>query len=146
MTGPPPAGLARRAIAALLDALIGALALGLAAGWLLIALSALRGLRRDLLEAAVLALAALALALALHLVYHVVFLGGCGQTPGCMAMGIAVVGRDGRAAGYGRAALRSVGGALSALTLGLLALPLLLARERRGLADRLAGTRVIRVG
>ena len=85
------------------------------------------------------------LGVALHVVYHVVFIGGCGQTPGRMALGIAVVRRDGARAGYARALVRCLAGALVALTLGLLSIGALFTRERRGLADWLAGTRVVRV-
>ena len=70
--------------------------------------------------------------------------GGCGQTLGQMAMGIAVVDRAGAAPGYWRAGLRSLGGLLCVLTLGLASLPFLFSAERRGLGDRLAGTRVVR--
>jgi len=63
-----------------------------------------------------------------------------------MALGIAVVRRDGGRAGYGRAMVRCLGGMLSALTLGLSSLGVLFTRERRGLADWLAGTRVVRAG
>jgi uncharacterized RDD family membrane protein YckC len=96
-------------------------------------------------EAALLVLALVGLGAALHVVYHVAFIGGCGQTPGKMALGIAVVRRDGGRAGYGRALIRCLGGGLATLTFGLFSIGVLFTRERRGLADWLAGTRVIRV-
>ena len=64
---------------------------------------------------------------------------------GRMALRIAVVRSDGRAPGYGRAALRSLGNLVTALTLGLAALIALFNREGRDLADLLSGTRVVRL-
>ena len=142
----PPAGLWRRCGARLVDCLLGALVWSLAAMWLVIAVWGFRRSPLELREAALLALAVVALGVALHVVYHVAFVGGCGQTPGKMALGIAVVRRDGGRAGYGRAMVRCLGGMLSALTLGLSSLGVLFTRERRGLADWLAGTRVVRAG
>jgi uncharacterized RDD family membrane protein YckC len=63
-----------------------------------------------------------------------------------MLMGVAVVRRDGAPAGYGRALLRCSGGALSLLTLGLDRVLVLFARDRRGLADLVAGTRPVTKG
>jgi len=111
---------------------------------LLIAVWGFRSSPLDLGAAALLVLAVLALGIAQHLVYHVAFVGGCGQTPGQMALGVVVVRRDGRPAGHGRALARCLGGALSLLTLGVGSLGALFNRERRGLADWLAGTRVVR--
>jgi len=62
-----------------------------------------------------------------------------------MALGIAVVKRDGRPVGYGRALARTLSGGFDVLTLGLGRLVALVNRERRGLADLIAGTRVVRV-
>jgi len=85
-----------------------------------------------------------ALALALHIAYHVVLVGGCGQTLGKMALGIVVIRRDdGGIPGYGRAALRCLGGFLSLASFGLGYMGIVFTEERRGLADLLAGTRVI---
>ena len=106
----------------------------------MIGLWALENPPRDLLDLALLLLAMLALALALHVAYHVVLVGGCGQTLGKMALGIAVVRRDGGTVGYGRAALRCLGGFLSLATFGLGYAGVLFTAERRGLADWLAGT------
>lgn len=111
--------------------------------WLLLGLWALRGLRRDAVEALLLLGALLPLGLALHMAYHVAFVGGCGQTPGQMALGIAVVRGHGARAGYPRALLRVLGGLLDALALWLPSAVLLLGPDRRGLADRIAGTRVV---
>lgn len=146
MSGPRPAPLWRRACAALLDALLGLAIWALSAMWLLILVWGFRRSPLELSAALLLALAILLLALLLHVAYHTVFVGGCGQTPGRMALGIAVVRRDGRPAGYGRALARAaLGGGLEVLTLGLGRLVALFNRERRGLADLVAGTRVVRL-
>ncbi len=99
----------------------------------------------DLRNLAVLAGLLGALGVCLHAVYWIVFIGGCGQTPGKMLLGLLVVGRDGSAVGHGRAAWRWIGMGLAALSLGLGFLGVLLPRERRGLHDWLAGTRVVRL-
>jgi len=130
------------AVAAVVDALVGVAAWGLAAMWLMIALLLVRR-HPDLLDVVVLTSGVLLLGIALHVVYHTVLVGGCGQTLGKMLMGVAVVRRDGAPAGYGRALLRCVGGALCLLTLGLGRLPALFTREHRGLPDLVAGTRPI---
>ncbi len=140
-----PAGVWRRFAARLVDCLLGTLVWSLAAMWLVIAAWAFRRSPLELREAALLILAIVILGVALHVVYHVAFVGGCGQTPGKMALGIAVVRRDGGRTGYARALVRCLAGALSVLTLGLSSLVVLFTRERRGLADRLAGTRVVRI-
>ncbi len=141
----PAAPLWRRCAAATLDAVIGLGVWSLAAIWLFITVWGFRRTPLELPAAALLILAVLLLAVALHLVYHTVFLGGCGQTLGRMALGIAVVKRDGRPVGYGRALARTLSGGFGVLTLGLGRLVALFNRERRGLADLIAGTRVVRV-
>ena len=113
--------------------------------WLVIGAWGLRRAPLELREVALLLLAVVALGAALHVVYHVAFIGGCGQTPGKMALGIAVVRRDGERAGTMRAMVRCLAGIVSALTLGLASLGVLFTRERRGFADWLAGTRVVRI-
>ena len=138
------AALWRRLAARLLDTLIGFAIWALAAMWLVIAVWGFRRSPLELREALLLALAVAALAAVLYVVYHVAFVGGCGQTPGKMALGIAVVRRDGGRAGYGRAALRCLGDAIAILTLGVSLLGAVFTREHRGLTDWLAGTRVIR--
>jgi uncharacterized RDD family membrane protein YckC len=143
--GSEAAALWRRVAARLLDCAVGAVIWVLAAMWLVIAVWGFRRSPLELREALVLALAVAGLAVVLHIVYHVAFVGGCGQTPGKMALGIAVVRRDGGRAGYGRAAIRCLGDGLALITLGIAALGVLFTRERRGLADWLAGTRVVRV-
>jgi uncharacterized RDD family membrane protein YckC len=148
VTGLDPAPWLRRGAAALVDAGIGLLAFALCAMWLVIGVWALRALPRDWLGGLVLYLAVYALGAGLHMAYHVSFLGGCGQTPGRMLLGIGVVRRDGARAGYGRAALRSLGALISLLTLGLAGLVVLMRRqwrrERCAVADVISGTRVVR--
>jgi uncharacterized RDD family membrane protein YckC len=140
-----PAGFWRRCAARFLDCLLGAVVWSVAAMWLLIVVWGSRHTPLELRQAALLALAILALALVLHVVYHVAFIGGCGQTPGKMALGIAVVRRDGARAGYARAMVRCLAGAVAILTFGIFSIGVLFTRNRRGLADWLAGTRVVRV-
>jgi len=141
-----PAPLWRRGSAAVLDAALGLAIWALGAMWLIILAWGFRRSPLELPAALLLALAILLLAVLLHVAYHTVFVGGWGQTPGRMALGIAVVRRDGRPAGYGRALARAaVGGGLEVLTLGLGRLVALFNRERRGLADLVAGTRVVRI-
>jgi len=60
-----------------------------------------------------------------------------------MAAGIAVVDRAGGTPGYRRAFVGWLGGVLNVLTLGLAGLLLLFARDGRGVADRLAGTKQV---
>ena len=130
------------AVAAVADALVGVIAWSLAAMWLSIAVLLFRR-EPDVLDIALLTIGVLMLGIALHVTYHTVLVGGCGQTLGKMLLGVAVVRRDGAPAGYGRALLRCVGGGLCLLTLGIGQLPVLWSRERRGLADLVAGTRPI---
>lgn len=146
MTGLAVAGFWRRLGASGLDRLVGLAVWVLCAMWLVLGLWATRGLPRDLPGAVVLAVSVAVLGAALYAVYQVVFIGGCGQTPGQMMCAIAVVRRDGRPAGYGRAAGRTLGGLLTAMTLGLGSLLALFNRERRGLPDLVAGTRLVRLG
>ena len=141
----PRAGFFRCLAAGLLDTALGLVLWGLCVMWLVLGLWTLRGLPRDLPALLLLYASALGLGLGLHLIYHVVVLGGCGQTVGRMALGIAVVRTDGRAPGLGRAALRFVGTFLTVLTLGLASLIALFNREGRDLADLLSGTRVVRL-
>jgi uncharacterized RDD family membrane protein YckC len=139
------AGLWRRLLAHGLDCLVGLAARLFCLMWLPIGLWALESSPRDFLDLAVLLLAMLALGMALHIAYHVVLVGGCGQTLGKMALGIAVVRRDGGTVGYGRAILRCLGGFISIASFGLGYAAALFMAERLSLADWLAGTRVVRV-
>jgi uncharacterized RDD family membrane protein YckC len=141
--GPRPAPLWRLAAAAVADALLGVIVWSLAAMWLIVSVLVFRAKPLDLLDGLVLALAILVLGVALHVIYHTVLVGGCGQTLGKMLLGVAVVRRDGAPAGYGRALLRCLGGGLCLLTLGFGRMFVLFTRDRRALADFVAGTRPI---
>jgi uncharacterized RDD family membrane protein YckC len=139
-----PAGVLLRLAAWILDRLLlGSLWL-LLGMWGLVAYAGGSRWAGDLLGLAVLAVLLLLAGIAIHGVYFVVFVGGCGQTPGKMLCRIWVVRRDGAGAGYGRALLRWIGSWLAALVLGLGFLGVLFTRERRGLHDWLSGTRVVR--
>lgn len=143
MTGLEPAGILARLGAWVIDRII------LGSLWILLAcwgVVAYLGVARwpgDLRNLAALVGLLLLLGLALHAVYFIVFVGGCGQTPGKMLLGIAVVRRDGRAAGYGRAVLRWIGYWVAALPFGLGFASALFTAEGRGLHDRISGTRVV---
>lgn len=76
--------------------------------------------------------------------YLMAFTAAGGQTIGKMATHIRVIGDDGRAVDISGAALRTAGNAIQIVTLGLAWLPALLAADGRGIADRIAGTRVVR--
>jgi uncharacterized RDD family membrane protein YckC len=137
------AGFWSRFSAHLLDCMVGVGAWLLCSMWLVIGLWALDQPPTDILGVVLILGAVQGLALALHITYHVVLVGGCGQTLGKMALGITVITCEGGVPGYGRAALRCLGGLLSVATLGIGYLGILFTEERRGLADWLAGTRVV---
>jgi len=137
------AGFWPRLAAHVVDCAVGVLVWLLCSMWLVIGLWALDHPPSDVRDAALILLAVLGLAAALHIAYHVVLVGGCGQTLGKMALGIAVVRLDGSLPGYGRALLRCFGGFLSWAAFGLGYVGILFGEERRGLADWLAGTRVV---
>ncbi len=143
MTPPVTAGFWSRLLAHGLDCLVGFGVWLLWSMWVLIGLWALESPPRGLVSLGLVLLATPALALALHIAYHVVLVGGCGQSFGKMALGIAVVRRDGGTVGYGRAGLRCLGGLLSVASFGLGYAGVLFTAERRGLADWLARTRVV---
>lgn len=143
MTGVVTAGFWRRFSAFLLDCMVGAGVWVFCSMWLVIGLWAFDSPPSDLFDLLLLLFVMPGLALALHIAYHVVLVGGCGQTLGKMALGITVIKRDGGIPGYGRAALRCLGGFLSLATFGLGYMGIVFTEERRGLADLLAGTRVI---
>ena len=77
--------------------------------------------------------------------YTVLFHSLWGQTMGKMMVGARVVALDGGPLSWRRAALRALGWALSVLTCGLGFVVAAMRRDKRGLADLMAGTRVERV-
>jgi uncharacterized RDD family membrane protein YckC len=81
----------------------------------------------------------------LCLLYYIYFWGARGATPGKSLLGLTVVTESGETPiGYGRAVLRLVGYAVSSFLLGLGFLLIAFSPDRRGLHDRIAGTRVER--
>jgi uncharacterized RDD family membrane protein YckC len=145
VSGARPAARWRLLLAALTDAVLGVMLWALAAMWLLVAVLPWRRHPLDALDVVILVGMQLLLGMALHVIYHTVLIGACGQTFGKMLLGIAVVRRNGEPAGYGRALLRVMGAALSTLTLGAGGLLVFFTRERRGLADLVAGTRPVAI-
>ena len=144
MTDLEPAGFFPRVYAWTIDRfLLGSLWVLLAC-WGLVAYMGVARWPTDVRSLAALAGLLLLWGIGLHAVYFIVFVGGCGQTPGKMLSGIAVVRRDGAPVGYGRALLRWVGSWVAALPFGLGFLGVLFTAERRGLHDWVSGTRVIR--
>jgi uncharacterized RDD family membrane protein YckC len=81
----------------------------------------------------------------LPLLYSVLFHWLWGQTMGKMLVGARVVTLEGRALSFGRALGRTVAWVLAALPVGAGLAVAALRRDRRGLHDLLAGTRVERV-
>ena len=75
--------------------------------------------------------------------YFTLFHFLAGQTPGKMLSGLRVETNEGEPLSFGHAFLRSVGGLLQLLPVGLGYLVTLTNAERRGWNDRLAGTRVV---
>lgn len=139
-----PAGVLRRWAAFLLDQFILGSLWFLLSSWTGVMYLSVSRWPGDLQNLLALAAVLGSLGIFLHAAYWIVFLGGCGQTPGKMALGLEVVSREGRAIGYGRAACRWLGMLLAMLPLGLGFFGVLVTRERRGLHDWLAGTRVVR--
>jgi uncharacterized RDD family membrane protein YckC len=76
--------------------------------------------------------------------YFTLFHFLAGQTPGKMLAGLRVESTSGEALSFAEAFLRSVGGLIQMLPLGLGHLSILLYADRRGWNDRLAATRVVK--
>lgn len=144
MNGLEPAGIFPRLYAWIIDRLLIGSLWVLLVCWGIVAYLSWTRWPPDLLDLAALVGILLLWGIALHAAYFVVFVGGCGQTPGKMLCGLAVVRRDGTPPGYGRALLRWVGSVIAALPLWLGFLGVLVTAERRGLHDWIAGTRVVR--
>ena len=140
------AGLLRRGFAWIVDRFILGVLLALQGAWGLVTYLNRTSGPVNLGDLALLTGLLLLWGILLHAVYFVVFVGGCGQTPGKMLCGIAVVSRQRAAVGYGRAFLRWIGYGLALLPFGLGFLGVLFTAERRGLHDWIAGTRVVRRG
>ena len=87
----------------------------------------------------------IAFSFAFPVLYTVLFHWLWGQTMGKMVVGARAVALDGGPLSRRRAVLRALGWALSVLTFGLGFLVAALRRDKRGLADLVAGTRVERV-
>ena len=139
-----PAGLIRRWLAFHVDGLVVLAVWALGVLWLMI-VHGLAAHDPPTLAGVVLVLVgALALAWVLSAVYFVGFIGACGQTPAKMLLGVVVVRRDGRRAGYARAFVRWIGYGIGFLTLGLGFLIAVFGHERRGVHDLLSGTRAVR--
>lgn len=144
--GSVPGGPGRRFFAFQVDQFIIVSLWLLLAGWIGAIYLSLSRWPGDLRSLAALGGLLAALGVVLHAVYWVVFVGSCGQTPGKMLLGLEVVGRAGEEVGYGRALCRWVGMGFAALPFGLGFVGVMVTRERRGLHDWLAGTRVVRLG
>jgi adenylate cyclase len=135
-----PAGFGIRLLAFLVDDMILGIPL-LLAGLLFLAPAISRG---TTLPAAGLS-AAGAVYSVLSALYYVIFWGLRGATPGKSLLGLVVTTDTGETPiGLARAFLRLVGYFVSMAVLGLGFLPILLSQDRRGLHDRIAGTRVAR--
>jgi uncharacterized RDD family membrane protein YckC len=138
------AGAVRRGLAFLIDeAIVGAVWL-IGALWLLIVGLLAADAPLALSALALVAAAVAGLGVLLHAVYFVGFVGGGGQTPGKMLLGVRVVRREGGDVGGARALGRWIGYGLVFATLGLGWIVALFDAERRGVHDRIAGTRVVR--
>lgn len=87
--------------------------------------------------------AALAMGALVAALYYFVFVGLRGQTPGKRLLGIKVIDAWGERPSLGRAALRTVGYAASALLFSVGFLWIGFDREKRGLHDWIAGTYVV---
>ena len=80
------------------------------------------------------------------LFYYIFFTGYGGQTPGKMALQIKVIHNDGSDIGYGQAFVReTIGKMISYLLLCIGYLMVAFRRDKRGLHDLLASTRVIKL-
>ena len=76
-------------------------------------------------------------------VYHIGMNGTLGATVGKLLIGARIVARDGSRIGFGRAALRFLGEAVSWMSLGIGFLLVGFRSDRRALHDMIAGTQVV---
>lgn len=147
------AGFWRRTVAALIDAAL-VLPIATGAAWMAGALAGLslpstdtRGPERwlDLLLALDPALLGPAgLMAAMLVLYGLIFVGAAAQTPGMRVFGIRVIDAYGDPPSIARVAARATGVVAAIATLGLGFLWIAFDREKRGLADWVAGTYVVR--
>lgn len=87
-----------------------------------------------------------AMGIIVTLFYYIFFTGYGGQTPGKMALQIKVIHNDGSEIGYGQAFVReTIGKMISYLLLCIGYLMVGFRRDKRGLHDLLASTKVIRL-
>ncbi len=138
---PVTAGAVPRIGAALIDTSI-LLAIDAAVAWLTLRIAGLDATVEALMTLRPVPL--VAFFLLLGFLYLVGFTLGGGQTIGKMALGLRVIGDDGRGVDASGAVVRAAGGLLSVLTFGLLFLPTLLSADGRAPYDRVAGTRVVK--
>jgi len=82
--------------------------------------------------------------IAIAVIYTVGFWSAMGATPGKMAVGVKIVGRDGEPLHAGQAFLRYVGYIVSTLTLGIGFLMIAFTGQKRGIHDYVAGTVVVK--
>lgn len=88
----------------------------------------------------------MAMGIVVTLFYYIFFTGYGGQTPGKMALQIKVIHNNGSEIGYGQAFVReTIGKIISYLLLCIGYLMVGLRRDKRGLHDLLASTRVIKL-
>lgn len=88
----------------------------------------------------------MAMGIIVTLFYYIFFTGYGGQTPGKMALQIKVIHNDGSEIGYGQAFVReTIGKMISYLLLCIGYLMVGFRRDKRGLHDLLASTKVIRL-
>lgn len=138
----PYAGIASRAVALALDALLAQIIV-LTVGAVLALVASLVGDAN--LDTPGTIIAAIAWIVFVGL-YFVLFWSTAGQTPGMRVMALRVVTRTGRHPGVGRSVVRVIGLGLAIIPLFAGFIPVLFDSRRRALQDMLAGTVVLYAG
>jgi uncharacterized RDD family membrane protein YckC len=138
----PYAGIATRALALAIDAVVVHIVVLTGGAVVALAGSLVGDVKFDTLERALAAGAWAATVSA----YFVLFWSVSGQTPGMRLMDLRVTTAAGEALHVGRAIVRLIGLGLAIIPLFMGFLPVLVDDRRRGLADFLAGTVVIYAG
>ena len=136
---PAHAGIATRAIALALDALVVALMLAVVTGVVAVIGSLVGGIRPHWLVGTLLAIGGYLIAA----VYFSVFWSAAGQTPGMRVMRLRVRRADGRGISVLRALVRAAGLAAAIIPFFAGFIPVLFDGRRRGLPDYVAGTVVV---